>query len=356
MAIAVKCRECGQGYKVNDLAAGKRFKCKNCGEQIVVSVPATGGAGEDAADRSSLRGEKDSAARDRVARGGPRRSAGKSRRAGTTSARGKDPKYSVSHLSPLSSETEKSSRGEGDTSAEAPLEDTPIPVGRKTRMRRKKPRPAEVPVPLISAVWYPLTGSGAIVIGLYAVLLVFAPLIPIPLIGPIVMFVVLAYVGLLFLETASFTLSNIPTGPQLPGFTWGNLEAGTYSLVAILIAHLPRLVGGYFVELNRLDVLLLTLAGLYYLPMAFLAIAELENEWALNPFLVIRGIVRMPGAYIALVTLAGALFFGLTYLLMLIDVPFLQDLGARLGLIYVTVALMRAVSLVYVHRGLSLEA
>jgi len=343
LVIPVQCRECGQGYKVNELAAGKRFKCKNCGEQIVVSVPSKGDSGEDPATR------------DRAARKRPKRVAGKSRRARGKSGQSEDPKYSVSQLSPASSQTEKSSRGEGDNSAEAPLEETPIPVGRKTRMRRKKTRPADKPAPLISAVWYPLTGSGAMVIGLYAALLVFAPLIPVPLIGPIVMFFVLAYVGLLFLETASFTLANIPTGPQLPGFTWGNLEAGTYSLVAILISHLPRLVGGYFFELSSLDSLLLTLAGLYYVPMAFLAIAELENEWALNPLLVLRGIVRMPGTYFGLVTLAGATFFGLTFLLVLLDMPLLQDLGGRFGLIFLTVALMRAVALVYVHRGLSLE-
>jgi hypothetical protein len=48
MAIAVTCQACGRQYNVKDEAAGKKFKCKDCGE--VVSVPEGGGGGGGAAD------------------------------------------------------------------------------------------------------------------------------------------------------------------------------------------------------------------------------------------------------------------------------------------------------------------
>ena len=48
MAIAVTCQACGRQYNVKDEAAGKKFKCKDCGE--AVSVPEGGGGGGAAAD------------------------------------------------------------------------------------------------------------------------------------------------------------------------------------------------------------------------------------------------------------------------------------------------------------------
>jgi hypothetical protein len=48
MAIAVTCPACGRQYNVKDEAAGKKFKCKDCGE--AVSVPEPGVAGGRADD------------------------------------------------------------------------------------------------------------------------------------------------------------------------------------------------------------------------------------------------------------------------------------------------------------------
>jgi len=48
MAIAVTCQACGRQYNVKDEAAGKKFKCKDCGE--AVSVPEAGGGGGAADD------------------------------------------------------------------------------------------------------------------------------------------------------------------------------------------------------------------------------------------------------------------------------------------------------------------
>lgn len=46
MAISVSCPSCARQYSVKDEAAGKKFKCKDCG--AVVQVPDGGGAGGDA--------------------------------------------------------------------------------------------------------------------------------------------------------------------------------------------------------------------------------------------------------------------------------------------------------------------
>jgi len=42
MAISVTCHSCGREYSVKDEAAGKKFKCKDCGE--VVDVPGASGS------------------------------------------------------------------------------------------------------------------------------------------------------------------------------------------------------------------------------------------------------------------------------------------------------------------------
>ena len=42
MSIAVQCGSCGKDYTVKDDAAGKKFKCKDCGD--VVEVPVAAGA------------------------------------------------------------------------------------------------------------------------------------------------------------------------------------------------------------------------------------------------------------------------------------------------------------------------
>ena len=196
------------------------------------------------------------------------------------------------------------------------------------------------------------------VLMLYAFLLAVAPLIP--FVGPLVTLVVVAYIGLLFLETASFTLSGTPQGPRLPGFSTDNVTAGLFSLAAVLISQIPRFVGLWIVggtgEVAPIVVSLLTMMGFYYVPMAFVAIAVLENEWALNPILVIRGISRMPGAYLALVTVAGIAFVISALLIGLFSLPApFVYLCVNLLLIYVTVALMRAVALVYCRRGLTLD-
>lgn len=54
MSIAVKCGSCGRDYTVKDDAAGKKFKCKDCGD--VVEVPA-GMAAEEVDEFAGLEGD-----------------------------------------------------------------------------------------------------------------------------------------------------------------------------------------------------------------------------------------------------------------------------------------------------------
>lgn len=42
MAISTACESCGRDYKVKEELAGKRFKCKDCGEVVTVPVGRTG--------------------------------------------------------------------------------------------------------------------------------------------------------------------------------------------------------------------------------------------------------------------------------------------------------------------------
>lgn len=232
------------------------------------------------------------------------------------------------------------------------------PVPKKPRRRK---RSAKVP-PLASALWYPLTGAGTFVLALYAVLLSLAKgALMIPLGGWLFALVVEAYVGLLFLETAAFTLARVRQGPRLPGLSFSNIATGLFALVAMMIAGAPLLIkqltmGTTGVLSPPIDVALFVVA-LCYTPMAFLALAVMESEWALNPLVVFRGIVRMPVIYFSLVGLAAVGFLVPAVAVFKTGIhPLLADLAWTYLLIYVVVALMRAVTLAYVRGGHDLES
>jgi len=352
MRIAVKCRECGKGYKVNLQEADKRFQCKNCGNLVRVPAQPQVAPGNDLLDELSQMEKEAPACKDQDAPGFPARLGGKSKH------RGGGTESSVFHPSASSPKTEPASVNALSNSEDASIVISSNTALHATRKRRKKKRRRAPQSPLISALWYPLTGTGSMVLMIYAFLLGTAPLIP--LLGPLIMLMVLAYIGLLFLETASFTVSDIQQGPRLPGFSTENLTAGFYSLVAVLISQIPRFVGQYLIgrtdEVSPIVVQLLTIAGFYYVPMAFLALAVLESERALNPILVIRGISRMPGPYLALVTLSGIAFIMLALPMGLFKLPiYVVYFGRKFVLIYVNVALIRAVALVYHRRGMTMD-
>lgn len=261
----------------------------------------------------------------------------------------------------------------------------PAAENRPTRRRRKKPRrppreeeerlleddpplerepppkrePPPIP-PLISSVWYPLTGSGWWVVPFFGGLLGLMQLVPIPLIGSLMMMLVTLHVALLFLETANYTLEAIETGPRFPFLSLESLAAGMYGLTTVMIAGIPLIVGS--VILNRLGVehavprLLLLACSMLYVPMGFLALAELENEHALNPLIVFRGMRRMKGRYFVLVGIAVAAFvvpaIAFSYF---IPYQFFELPLRAVVLIYTTTALMRAVAISSRRKRVSFE-
>ena len=160
------------------------------------------------------------------------------------------------------------------------------PKRRKSRKTRRS-RPAEASArSLISALWYPATGGGIFVILLYAFLFPSSRGSFFLVITLLWNLFVLAYVGLLFLETAAFTLAGLPQGPRLPGLSWGNFTAGMYALVAVVIARTPLFLGMLVMDqmpelpvaAGVLVVVILSATAFYYLPMAFLALAELAGN------------------------------------------------------------------------------
>lgn len=225
--------------------------------------------------------------------------------------------------------------------------------------KKKKRRPVDGGPSLVSAIWYPLTGSGPAVLPAYAALLWMTGYIVFPIVQLIAALVVLAAVGVLFLEIANFTLEDIPSGPRFFEVSWESFSVGMFAMVAVLISRLPHVIGTWAMQSAGMvspgvELLLIAL-GLYYLPMAIVALADLESESALNPLVVFRGIARMPGAYFGLVTVATVALLVPTLLMLVLPIPALvRDLLTPLLMLYVAAALIRAIALVYRHRGLSL--
>jgi hypothetical protein len=213
--------------------------------------------------------------------------------------------------------------------------------------------------PLVSAAWYPIQGGGWKVLVVYSLLLWAATILP--LVGAFIGLIVMVCHSVLLLETANYTLEGIPGGPQFPDLlSWDTISAGLMGLVIFMIAGLPLLAGvvvavrlGVFPPALQIG---LVSAALFYLPMAFLALAEEQNERALNPLLVFRGIKQLAVAYVVLCGLAAAVFLIPQYIVMLFGTPLAwQLLAFSICWLYVSVALMRAVALAGRKRGLTFE-
>jgi hypothetical protein len=213
--------------------------------------------------------------------------------------------------------------------------------------------------PLLSAAWFPLTGSGWKVLLLYSGLLWAATLLP--LVGAGIAFIVMVLHSVLLLETANYTLEGIPGGPRFPDvLSWDTISAGLMGLVAFMIAGLPLLIGAAITfKLGgfppALQIVLVSVA-LFYLPMAFLALAEQQNERALNPLLVFRGIKKLPVPYVALCGVATSAFLFPQFALMFLGPPpAAQMFLFSFAWLYVSIALIRAVALVGRKQELTFE-
>lgn len=213
--------------------------------------------------------------------------------------------------------------------------------------------------PLVSALWFPFQGGGWKVVLLYSLLLFGAVILP--LVGSVIGLIVLVFHSVLLLETANYTLEGIPSGPQFPDWlSWDAISAGLMGLVVFMIAGAPVItglaIGLRFGGLPGTLQVGLVVVALFYLPMAFLALAEQQNEHALNPLLVFRGIRKLPVLYAALCGVAAVVFVAPQYILLLSGAPPAAQMGLfSCAWVYVSVALMRAVALVARKRELTFE-
>ena len=214
---------------------------------------------------------------------------------------------------------------------------------------------------LISAVWFPFTGSGMKLLPPYIVMLWVGAIFPIPFVGALIGMFVLVYLSVLLLETSNYTLEGIPLGPQVPEWmSWDTISVGLMGLIVFLTAGLPMVIGS--AVMSRMPaqvpwvVITLMSAGFFYIPMGFLALAGIEDEKALNPLCVFRGMRKMLLPYLVLCGIAAAVFLIPLYLLLMFEPPvFVLKSACVALLVSVSASLMRAVALVARGKGLTFE-
>jgi len=226
-------------------------------------------------------------------------------------------------------------------------------------VREWKPDTGWRELPLVSAVWFPFTDRGWKVLLVYSLLLWAAVLLP--LVGAIIAFIAMVLHSVLLLETANYTLEGIPGGPRFPDLlSWDTISAGLMGLVAFMIAGLPLLIGTVIsLKFGAVPAALQTVlvsVALFYLPMAFVALAEQQSERALNPLLVFRGIKQFPVPYVTLCGTAAAAFLLPQLVLMLLGLPvFFQLYVFSFAWLYVSIGLIRAMALVARKQELTFE-
>jgi hypothetical protein len=209
--------------------------------------------------------------------------------------------------------------------------------------------------PVASAFQFPLA-EGAWRVSLTYALLFWAALV-LPLIGPVIALVVLPLHAVLLLETAENTREEVPGGPQFPDLlSWDTISAGLTGMAAFAIAGSPLLLGVMVAaRLNFVVPVLqvaLTAVGLFYVPAAFLALAEHQSERALNPILVFRAMKRLASTYAGLCGLAAAGFLIPQLVLLALKIPtVLQHLVFSCAWVYASTALQRAVALAAREHG-----
>ena len=222
--------------------------------------------------------------------------------------------------------------------------------------------------PLISAAVYPFTGSGVKLLIAYSFVLWLAGVVPV--VGPVFGIAGMTFIAVMLLETATFTLEEVPSGPQIPEwFNWGTIRVGLMGLVAFMTAGVPLIVGVAVMvrtgtwstatdeKWRAATQLALVAVGFFYVPMAFLALAEQQSERALNPMRVFRGMKKMLAAYLLLCTIAAVVYLAPLCLLILLGAHSLTLwFASNFLLVYVAAALIRAVALVARKKTLTFDS
>jgi hypothetical protein len=138
--------------------------------------------------------------------------------------------------------------------------------------------------------------------------------------------------------------------PSLPSVTgWGELlMTGLQLIVTILLSFGPAIglaIWGLFYGGGPMGVVAAVAAagiGCLYFPMAFLSVAMFDSWTGVNPLLVIPAISKVPLQYLVTCIILGLIVatrsVGVTYLPMLISIPFVPFLLASfIGLYFLTV-------------------
>jgi hypothetical protein len=167
--------------------------------------------------------------------------------------------------------------------------------------------------------------------------------------------------GYLFTWLKDVAAASARAEAQLPG--WPEITSpadfvvpfGQY-LALMLFSFGPLLVwliwnpdfGGVWVPI------LLGLAGTFYLPMAFLGIAQADSIAGINPLVLVPSIVRIFGHYFVawmLVTFLFCVQLGGKYLADLIAIPLITTFAVEFFTLYLLVVTARVLGMIYfIHR------
>lgn len=273
-------------------------------------------------------------------------------------------------------EAERAARTEDNDSDDGSSEiDYPA---KRTRIVDTTKKPSES---LFASFLYPFFRNGIGMILAYSFFIFIGQLAGfLPVVGGVIqtgiLLLVAIFIGLMLLETANDTLQHMGGGIEWPDIGLDSLGAGVAATGALLVALIPMVALIWYLastavegeERNIVARLFLFSGalslGLLYLPMSFIALAELENEKAFNPILVFSRIFQMFGSYISIVGVILVLFLGLNYLLFeweqlkLYNPKILELVSTFIRLIafvYLSTVLIRAVGLSFSKHGLSFE-
>lgn len=246
-------------------------------------------------------------------------------------------------------------------------------LAKRTRIVDTTKRPSES---LLASFLYPFYRNGIGMILAYSFFM-FVGSIGGGLFQTIILLLVGIFIGLMLLETANDTLLRQGGGLEWPDIGLDSLGAGLVALGTLLVALIPMIVVTLYLatstskgeEISVVSILFLIWGALslalLYLPMSFIALAELENEKAFNPILVFSRIFQMFGSYIAIVGAILVLFLFLSYLLFELEqlellnpivLMIVSEFIRQIAFVYLATVLIRAVGLSFCKHGLSFES
>ncbi|RME73730.1 MAG: hypothetical protein D6785_16725 [Planctomycetota bacterium] len=207
---------------------------------------------------------------------------------------------------------------------------------------------------LISSLWYPLQGPGILSLVLLGVFFYFSMWIPI--MGWLMGLGVLGYAFSFFYTIISHTAGGMNQPPQLPEYS-DPFEDAIKPLILTLGTFLFYFAPFYYVNFTSPQITVLhyiTLGiGLFFLPMAMLAIAIYRTFAALNPILQIQAISAILPQYLGILAF---LFFAVFAIILasplltpILMIPVVNILVIMAYPFYILAVLSRILGLIYYY-------